>query len=220
MTSKTIPVDHSERMDRKYARVRHLYDITRKYFLFGRDDALERLLVANPKSVLEIGCGTGRNLEIIARRVPEAEIHGIDISAEMLRTAAKRTTSFGNVTVERADAEKLDPERIFGLRQYDAVLMSYSLSMIPDRQAAMSKALKAVSPGGRLVIVDFGDFEGYGRLGPFMTGMLAAADAPPIKDLDALVMRMISGRSQFETEFSRSMRGYYRTATVSRRARS
>ena len=220
MKTAAKPVAHSERMDRKYARVRHVYDMTRKYFLFGRDAAIARLGLDRAGSVLEIGCGTGRNLAVMARNRPSLEIRGVDISAEMLKSAGERTRNLGNVKVSVADATAFDPEKTFGIRQFDAVLMSYSLSMIPDRKAALSRAVKTIAPGGRLVVVDFGNFEGYGRLGPIMVRALAAADAPPIPDLKVLVERSISGRSHFSAEFGGSKRGYYRWAVVTRADRS
>ncbi|MCV9963968.1 class I SAM-dependent methyltransferase [Pararhizobium sp. BT-229] len=208
--------DHAARMDAKYRRVRHVYDLTRKYFLFGRDHALEILDPRSASSILEIGCGTGRNLRAIARLAPEAEVHGIDISAEMLKSAGGKTASLKNVRLRQADATTLDTERLFGNRGYDAVLMSYSLSMVPDWKAALAKAIKAVGPGGRLVVVDFGRFEGYGRFGPMIVEALSKADAPPLPDLHGAVTRAISGRSHLRASFGKSMRGYYVWAVVER----
>ena len=49
-------------MDRIYRRQRHVYDFTRKYYLLGRDELIERLAPPADSRVLEIGCGTARNL--------------------------------------------------------------------------------------------------------------------------------------------------------------
>ena len=59
-------------MDAIYARQRHIYDATRKYFLFGRDRLIAALDVPVNGTVLEVGCGTGRNLIQVARRYPTA----------------------------------------------------------------------------------------------------------------------------------------------------
>ncbi|MDE2620627.1 MAG: class I SAM-dependent methyltransferase, partial [Sphingomonadales bacterium] len=80
-------------MDAVYRRQRHIYDLTRKYYLFGRDPMLDALgLPATGVgcSVLEIGCGTGRNLARVQRRWGDAALFGIDISAEMLKSARAR----------------------------------------------------------------------------------------------------------------------------------
>ena len=77
-------------MDRIYRRQRHIYDFTRKYYLLGRDLLIERLAPPAGSRALEIGCGTARNLVCAARVHPDAEFFGIDISQEMLSTAATR----------------------------------------------------------------------------------------------------------------------------------
>src|SRR5471030_1540536 len=75
-------------MDRIYRHQRPLCDFTRKYYLLGRDRLIDRLKPGIGDPVLEIGCGTARNLVVAARRYPRARFFGIDISGEMLVTAA------------------------------------------------------------------------------------------------------------------------------------
>ena len=65
-------LDHAGLMDRVYRRQRHVYDASRKYYLVGRDEMLARLNVPATGSVLEIGCGTGRNLVKAAGLYPRA----------------------------------------------------------------------------------------------------------------------------------------------------
>src|SRR5688572_33390123 len=77
---------HQQLMNGVYRRQRHIYDITRRSFLLGRDPMIAGLAVPQGGSVLEIGCGTGRNLIEIHRRYPHACLYGIDISHEMLTT--------------------------------------------------------------------------------------------------------------------------------------
>ena len=70
-----------------YRYQRHIYDLTRKYYLLGRDRLIAGLDVPPGGTVLEVGCGTGRNLVLAARRYPAARLFGLDISAAMLDTA-------------------------------------------------------------------------------------------------------------------------------------
>src|SRR6516165_6231062 len=77
-------------MNRIYRRQRHVYDFTRKYYLFGRDRLIERLSPPPGSRVLEIGCGTARNLVRAARAYPDVEFYGIDVSSEMLDTARQK----------------------------------------------------------------------------------------------------------------------------------
>ncbi|MCP5364545.1 MAG: methyltransferase domain-containing protein [Hyphomicrobiales bacterium] len=153
--------DQTRAMDRIYRLQRHIYDLTRKYFLLGRDRLIDDLDLAPGNLVCEIGCGTGRNLIRAARRNPEARFFGIDASGEMLKSAeaAVRRAGLGErVTLARGLAETCDPKILFGLdRRFDVVFLSYSLSMIPDWRRAVEQAFRLVGKEGRVLVVDFGD---------------------------------------------------------------
>ena len=79
--------DAAALMDHMYRRQRHIYDLSRKFYLLGRDEAIARLRPASGDKVLEIGCGTGRNLIKLAQAYPQAQLFGLDVSQEMLTTA-------------------------------------------------------------------------------------------------------------------------------------
>lgn len=153
-------VGHAALMDRVYRHQRHIYDATRRYYLLGRNELIETLSPPAGGTVLELGCGTGRNLVQTARYYPAASFHGIDISSEMLATAARAVARVGReqqVRLAQADATDFDSQALFGTASYDRVFISYALSMIPDWRAALHQAAANVSIGGRLHIVDFGD---------------------------------------------------------------
>lgn len=63
-----------ERLNNLYRFQRHFYDLTRRFFLFGRDDLLRQMNVQPAETVLEVGCGTGRNLLKLSRRAPQRSI--------------------------------------------------------------------------------------------------------------------------------------------------
>lgn len=153
---------HAERMDGVYRGQRHIYDLTRKYYLLGRDRLIDELTPPVGGNVLEIGCGTGRNLIAAARCWPGAHFHGIDISEEMLksaRTAIARAGLARRVTVARGDATRFDPNALFRVNSFDRIFQSYTLSMIPDWQGAIREATRHLSAYGSLHIVDFGQQE-------------------------------------------------------------
>jgi S-adenosylmethionine-diacylgycerolhomoserine-N-methlytransferase len=170
-------------MDRMYRRQRHIYDATRKYYLLGRDDAIAALAPLPGESVLEIGCGTGRNLIAVARRFPNAAVFGLDVSIAMLETAGaalRRAGLDGRVKLTQGDASDFDPQALFGRAAFDRVLISYALSMIPPWRAALAQAIDVVADGGALEIVDFGDQAALPRL--LRAGLrrwLAAFDVTP-----------------------------------------
>jgi S-adenosylmethionine-diacylgycerolhomoserine-N-methlytransferase len=157
---------HGEAMDRMYRFQRHFYDASRRYYLLGRDQLLDRLAPPVGGSILEIGCGTGRNLIGAARRYKDAKLFGIDISQEMLKTALGTMGRVGlekRVRVACADATSFDPLLSLGQRQFDRIYFSYTLSMVPEWQAALRHAFSLLSRDGELHIVDFGQFEGLPR---------------------------------------------------------
>ena len=153
-------LDHGGLMDRVYRHQRHFYDATRKYYLLGRDPMIAGLRPPAGASVLEIGCGTGRNLVKAAHRYPNACFHGIDISREMLVTAGRSIAGAnlqGRVRIAQADAANFDPRRVFGRAGFDRIFISYAVSMIPSWQAVMTETVDRLAPQGELHVVDFGD---------------------------------------------------------------
>lgn len=157
--------EHALLMDRiyRYQRRFGIYDATRKYYLLGRDPLIASLNPPPGGTVLEIGCGTGRNLVQAARLYPTAAFHGIDISQEMLAAAGEaveRDGLRGRVRLAYADASTFDPARTFGRSGYDRIFISYAVSMIPQWRAVMAATMSHLGPGGELHIADFGDMAG------------------------------------------------------------
>lgn len=153
---------HGQLMDRVYRLQRHVYDATRKYYLLGRDDLIASLEPRTGGAVLEIGCGTGRNLVMAARSYPDARFYGFDISTEMLSTASRSVERQGlqhKIKLALADAAAFDSQTLFGRSGFDRVFMSYTVSMIPPWQAAIRSGLDLLDKGGTLHIVDFGQQE-------------------------------------------------------------
>lgn len=160
--------DHSVLMDRVYRHQRYIYDLTRKYYLFGRDRMIRELALKPGDRLVEIGCGTARNLVRIARRYPQVQLFGLDASHEMLKTAADNVRRAGlekRIVLAHGYAENLSPAMFGETAPFDAGLFSYSLSMIPDWKQALNAASQHLSPGGHIHVVDFGDLEGLGRAG-------------------------------------------------------
>jgi S-adenosylmethionine-diacylgycerolhomoserine-N-methlytransferase len=157
--------EHAALMDDVYRYQRYIYDFTRKYYLFGRDRLIRELQPKPRDRVIEIGCGTARNLIRIAKTYPDVQLFGLDASAEMLLTARKAIERAGlgaRIKLVQAYAEHLTPALFAESQPFDVAVFSYSLSMIPDWKAALAAARGALSPGGRIHVVDFGDLKGLG----------------------------------------------------------
>ncbi|WP_020175016.1 class I SAM-dependent methyltransferase [Methyloferula stellata] len=150
-------------MDKMYRHQRHIYDLTRKPYLLGRDRLIESLAPPSGGSVLEVGCGTARNLICAARAYRNAHFYGVDVSSVMLAQAQRSVDRAGlgqRITLAQGDASSFDPHVLFGRRDFDRIFISYALSMIPPWQETLVHAFDLLSAGGSLHVVDFGDQAG------------------------------------------------------------
>ena len=188
---------HGALMDGIYRQQRHIYDLTREYFLLGRDRLIRDLVPPPGGTVLEVACGTGRNLARVAELRRDARLFGFDISEMMLETARTSLTRKGlgsRVTLAQGDACDFDPQAMFGVAKFDRIFMSYCLSMIPDWEAALTEAASHLAPGGLLTVVDFGDqseLPGWFRRG--LQSWLAKFHVAPRLDLEAAMARAAEG---------------------------
>ena len=157
--------DTKRRMDAMYRVQRHIYDLTRKYYLLGRDQMIAELGAKPGQIVCEMGCGTGRNLIAMARRYPDVAFYGIDASEEMLRTATRSIDRAGlnhRITLGHGFAQTVDPAALFGLpRQPEHIVFSYALSIIPPWRESLEHAVEILPSGGTLHAVDFGPLSGW-----------------------------------------------------------
>lgn len=148
-------VSHAQLMDATYRYQRHIYDVTRRFYLLGRNHLIDRLAPPAGGSVLEVACGTGRNLARVAALHPGRRLYGVDISREMLSTARARMA--GRATLAEGDACSFSGADLFGAAAFDRIVFSYCLSMIPEWRGAIENAVHQLGAGGQIHVVDFGD---------------------------------------------------------------
>lgn len=207
-------------MDRHYRYQRFIYDVTRRHYLLGRDTLIEGLVPPNDGRVLEVGCGTARNLIHAAQRYRDARLFGIDISAAMLETAGRRVAAAGltaRIRLAQVDATTFDAQAIFGLGQFDRVFVSYAFSMIPGWLDALERAAAALAPRGSLHVVDFGRCDGLPRFArSALYRWLAHFSVTPRQDLEDAV-RAAALRHDLDTFFTQLYRGYAAYAVLTRR---
>lgn len=207
-------------MDGIYRYQRYIYDVSRKYYLLGRDRLLDELEVPDGGTILEVACGTGRNLIKAARRYPKARLYGFDVSNEMLVTARASIARAGlsdRITVAYGDATDFACEDLFGVAAFDRVIISYALSMIPHWRGALDMAAGTVAPGGALYIVDFGDQNRLPRW--FRTGLhawLAKFSVEPRPDLES-ELGELARRNGLVAHNEQLYRGYATYAVVTRK---
>ena len=149
-------------MDAMYRWTRHVYNATRKYYLLGRDKLIAQLNAQDGENIIEVGCGTARNLIKMASAYPNANFYGLDASDEMLKTARRgvQNTPF-KIPLEQGYAQNFKPKSVFGLsKKPNKIVFSYALSIIPPWKESIDHALTLLPKNGEIRIVDFGSMEG------------------------------------------------------------
>ncbi|MBM4021676.1 MAG: class I SAM-dependent methyltransferase [Planctomycetes bacterium] len=219
------PADQAADMDRMYRLTRHVYDVTRAYYLLGRDRLLDRVPTGPGTATCEVGCGTARNLIKLARRPQPGLLCGLDASQEMLTTAAASIARAGGpaagiepIRLRQGLAERLDAAAMFGCPEpFDTIFFSYCLSMVPTWPGAIEAALDNLRPGGLLLIVDFWDQRNLPRF--FAAGLTRWLSLfhvhyrPEVHD--ALVNLGVSGR--VDVSFESICRRYAYLAAIVKR---
>ncbi len=136
-----------------------LYDVLVTTITFGHEQAFREATLDSAKvgpgdRVLDIGCGTGTLALAAKRRVgPDAEVDGVDPSAEMIARAKAKAARQGlSVRFEVATAQKLP----FADASFDVVLSSLMLHHLPDdmRKQAVAEVRRVLKPGGRFMVVE------------------------------------------------------------------
>lgn len=213
----------ADAMDRMYGWQHAIYDLTRKHYLLGRDCMIDALSPPEGGNVMEIGCGTGRNLIRAARRWPNARFFGYDVSAVMVEHARKAIVRSGlerRIRVTQGDACAIEPRAVFGVSQFERIYMSYVLSMIPAWREALASAVRLLPPEGVLHVVDFGAQVGlisFQRTA--LNAWLKLFDVQPRAELEEELKRLATIRS-LEASCAQLYHGYAVVATLRRRPMS
>ena len=186
---------------RRYNRLASIYIFFEWLFWLPRGirpRAVERLNLKSGDRVLEVGCGTGRNLPFLTQAVgPDGHVYGIDISDGMLVKASEACDKNGwtNVTLIRADAAEYElPEPV------DGAIFSLSYAVMRDRKQALRNAWRQLKPGGRMVMLDAKVLSGFlGRTTHGLLSLILRLTVLGNPDVEALKdVRELTGRVEVE----------------------
>jgi S-adenosylmethionine-diacylgycerolhomoserine-N-methlytransferase len=205
-------MNQAQMMDRIYRYQRYVYNATRRFFLFGRNRLIIGMKIRDRDRVLEIGCGTARNLIILARRHPNAFFYGIDASSQMLKTAEahiRKANLAGKIILQQSLAEELDHASTFSLQEpFDIIFFSYSLSMMSDSIRAFNIAKRNLKAGQTMYFVDFWDQHGlpifFRKLFRMWLQIFHVAHKPELLEH----LHKISDNNLGELSFKSMYRGY------------
>ncbi|MEV7799316.1 methyltransferase domain-containing protein [Microbacterium foliorum] len=189
---------------RRYGVGARWYDVLsgeRPVYRAGRLAGISLLDLSPGDAVVDLGCGTGLNFALLLEAVgPSGIVIGIDRSAEMLAMAQRRIDREGwvdSVRLIRANAAELRPEAVAQavteLRggddgRADALLATYSLSVITEREEAWRRARASLRPGARACIVDMQPPHGFWRV---LSPLARLACATGGADISARPWRML-----------------------------
>lgn len=188
-----------EEVPTSYDRAAKWYDVLTGLVFGGvlrveqyRRHAVEALGEIDGATVLDVGCGTGRNFPLLVPRVgARGRIVGIDYSNGMLERARRRVDARGwpNVELIRGDAVTLEnvPDPV------DAVVSVWCLGIVYDLEAALERIIDVLRPGGALAILDFQrtrpERGWLRRLYPLYSAALIRAGIDTAADLDDAKLR-------------------------------
>ena len=121
-----------------------------QYLQFGQErtraavDLCARIPLAAPRRVLDLGCGPGNSTAVLRRRWPEAELIGMDSSAEMIAQARSGCPQGTWIVADLADWEPGPPGEV--------LFSNAALQWLPEHGRLLPRLLKLVAPGGCLAV--------------------------------------------------------------------
>lgn len=135
-----------------YDRLNHLlsFGIDRLW----RRRTVRRVAAARPQRILDLATGTGDLAVALARRIPEARVTGLDMSAEMLAVGRQKVARKGlsdRIRLVEGDAEHLP----FSDASFDAVTIAFGIRNFGDMDAGLREAVRVLRPGGHISILEF-----------------------------------------------------------------
>lgn len=107
-------------------------------------DLAARIDVRNPKSIIDVGCGSGNSTQVLRQRWPNAKISGHDSSVEMIKKAKEDFPDdewlIGDATDFNFDGK------------FDIVFSNAAIQWMPDHGSLLPRLLENVNHGGALAV--------------------------------------------------------------------
>ncbi|WP_216323850.1 bifunctional demethylmenaquinone methyltransferase/2-methoxy-6-polyprenyl-1,4-benzoquinol methylase UbiE [Deinococcus aestuarii] len=151
------PRDKGREVQAMFAAIAPRYDLLNRVLSLGVDrgwrrEAAREALGLGPSRILDVATGTADFALELAARAPGAEVVGSDFVPQMLEIGRAKARARGlTVRLEEGDALKLPyPDGSF-----DAVTCAFGFRNFADYSRGLTEMWRVLSPGGRLVILEF-----------------------------------------------------------------
>ena len=143
-------------MKNLFARIADRYDTMNRIMSLGLDrlwrrSALKHIELPEGCKILDLACGTGDFTIELARRWPDAEIIGADLTPEMLDIAREKLSGVRNVTYLTGDAQNLP---MLESKGFSLIVCAFGFRNFPDKTKALSECRRLLADGGRLVVLE------------------------------------------------------------------
>ncbi len=114
---------------------------------------LEELVKDDFEDLLDVGCGTGPMVELIAREYPGRHFTGLDLTPKMIEVASAKSIEGASFVV--GDAEDMP----FDDASFDVVICANSFHHYPNPQSFFNEVARVLRPGGKFVLRDYTSFK-------------------------------------------------------------
>ena len=144
-------------MRKAYARWAPVYDIVYDRLTEpAARCAVEAAMACGPR-ILEAGVGTGLSLGYYR---PDVEVHGVDLSEDMLRRAREKVARRGLTHVR--GLQVMDVCRLgYAEETFDAVAAQFLITLVPSPEQALTEFARVLKPGGEIILANhFGQADG------------------------------------------------------------
>jgi demethylmenaquinone methyltransferase/2-methoxy-6-polyprenyl-1,4-benzoquinol methylase len=141
---------------RMFSRIAPRYDRANRWMSFGTDQRVRRRAVelsgVRPgDQVLDCATGTGDLAQMFLQAMDgQGRVVGTDYNADMLAFAKQKVAE--GIDWQVQDAQQLD----FPDESFDVVSIAYGIRNVEDPQQALASMRRVLKPGGRLVVLEFG----------------------------------------------------------------